>query len=230
MNEYAKLIDEIIFLNPTTKIVFISKLNQIAEKGNKRVQYFYNEYKTSPREEASVTIRRKISYNLAFEFTISGEKTVAIIPLNNMEDLLQKLSYICRVWMNPADQATYGMIGEKLILNNPNEFINLQCMFNKVVRFRPIVEEDMYGKSHPACQITIDNEFPTLIHAEQIQAAFYCLSHFDILNYANTSISFVSLMREPYNRTSFVNSAPDPPKITSTGKAGRTFKNNNRII
>ena len=78
---------------------------------------------------------------------------------------------------------------------------------------------------------------PVQISVDTFNGLYYSLSRLDMLNYANTALTFMMLRDNPVNRVDYStdNSTRNQPKLTdsstASGSTGRTFNcRNNKSI
>lgn len=223
MNEFSRIEDELYSLNSYVHLKFHSKITEFQEG---MVKSYYNEYKTVNRNVGSVVIKRKLKYYLTLEYNCKGEEreSAMIIP-EQMYEVLDKFQYIRNTWFNLKNSYNiFGLVNERLVVLDQREAIIIQCIGDKVIKFSPTIFRSDNGDK-PALTIRIGNTMtPVLIQPEKFIGMTYLLSTFDMLNFANTSLTLASLRTQPENRVSFVDgqsTSSDPP---STGKTGRDFK------
>ena len=229
MNEFSRIEDELYSLSSYVHLKFHSKITEYTEGVAKS---YYNEYKTSTRNVGSVVIKRKLKYYLTLEYNCKNEEreSVMIVP-EQMYELLDKLLYIKNTWFNLKNNYNiFGLVNDRLVVLNQRETIFIRCIGDRFIKFDPAIFRSDNGDK-PALTVKINKSMiPTLIQPEKLIGMTYLLSTFDMLNFANTSLTLASLRTQPENRVSFVDGEMDDPIITTTGKAGRDFKCNQSNI
>ena len=149
-----------------------------------------------------------------------------------MFELLRHFEHIKQNWIEKDNYNVYAFLDNSLAVVNYDEFIYMRLPMDKVVKFVPGVLKTDMGDSK-CIDIYLNSNDPIQITHNTFLGMYYVLSHFDMLNYANMSLSFMLLMNNPLNRTDFSSSGQSsnmPLRDTSTasGSVGRTFNKSNK--
>lgn len=229
MNEYSRISDELYSLNANSRLVFHSSVTWVDDYGTKS---HYNEYKTSNRNDASVVIKRKISYFLTFEYSLKGgDKASVMIYPDQMFEVLEKFNYIKNTWFNKSNNYNiFGLMGDKLVVLNSMEKIKIHCPSDKILQLEPTIKRDENGDRIAALMYIVNSTYPIILTPEKFDGLLYILSTLDMATYANTTLSMVALREHPSNRTDFSSGNIDPTQNTSVGKSGRDFKYRQSIL
>lgn len=189
----------------------------------------YNEYKLNGKNESNTMIKRVLSYYLFFEDRREKLEKISIYP-ENMFELLGYFEYIKLNWIDNDTHAVYGFLDNSLSIVNYDEYIYMRLPMDKIIKFTPGVIKTNNG-GVKCIDMYLNSQEPVQVAHSTFQGMYYVLKNFDMLNYANTSLSFMMLMNAPINRTDFSssgqsNSVPLRDNSTASGSVGRKFSNN----
>lgn len=227
-SDYMYMNDNVYTLTDEVKLMFhtVASFNTSG-----KVYSNYNEYKINSKSECNTMIKRVLSYYLFFEDRRDGVSKISIFP-ENMFELLRHFEHIKQNWIEKDNYNVYAFLDNSLAVVNYDEFIYMRLPMDKVVKFVPGVLKTDMGDSK-CIDIYLNSNDPIQITHNTFLGMYYVLSHFDMLNYANMSLSFMLLMNNPLNRTDFSSSGQSnnmPLRDTSTvsGSVGRTFNKSNK--
>lgn len=227
-SDYCYMNDIIYQLTDEVKLMF----HTVASYNNgMRTFSNYNEYKLNNKSEGSTMIKRVLSYYLFFEDRRNKLEKINIFP-EHMFELLGYFEYIRLNWIENDNRGIYGFMDNSLAIVNYDEYIYMRLPLDKVIKFMPGVMKTEMGDIK-CLDLYLNSNDPVQITHNIFLGMYYVLKNFDMLNYANTSLSFMMLMNTPMNRTDFsssgqANSAPLKDSSSASGSIGRTFNKSNK--
>ena len=225
-SDYMYMNDNIYALTEEVKLMFhtVASFNISG-----RVYSNYNEYKINGKADCNTMIKRVLSYYLFFEDRRDGVEKISIFP-ENMFELLQIFDHIKKNWIERDAFGIYGFMDNSLAVVNHDEFIFMRLPMDKAVKFAPGVLKTDMGDTQ-CIDLYLNSNNPLQITHNTFLGMYYVLSHFDMLNYANTALSFMMLMNNPMNRVDFSsngsNNTPLRDSSIATG-TGRSFNKSNK--
>lgn len=223
-NDYMYMNDIIYTLTDDVKLVFhtVASFNM-----NNKSYSNYNEYKINGKQMCNTMIKRTINYHLFIEDRRSKLEKLCIFP-ENMYELLKKFEYIKSNWIDSDNRGIYAFMDNKLAVANQDEYVLMRLPMDKAIKIAPGVLKK--ETSDERCiDLYLNSNIPIQISNDVFVGLIYTLKNFDMLNYANTSLSFMMLMNNPLNRTDFSQpgSSGDNEITIDNSKAdgsnGRTF-------
>ena len=227
-SDYCYMNDMIYQLSDEVKLMF----HTVASFNNGARTYSnYNEYKLNNKTEGSTMIKRVLSYYLFFEDRRDSIEKINIFP-EHMFELLRYFEHIRLNWIESDNCGIYGFMDNALVIINHDEYIFMRLPLDKAIKITPgVMKTDM--RDMKCIDLYLNSSNPIQITYETFLGMYYILQHFDMLNYANTSLSFMMLMDNPVNRTDFSSSGQQQQtqlKDTSSayGSTGRTFNKSNK--
>lgn len=222
--------DNVYTLSEDVKVMFhtVASFNT-----NGRTISNYNEYKTNGRHDCNTMIKRTLSYYLFIEDRRDTLQKLCIYP-EHMFELLKYFEHIKRNWIESDNFNVYAFLDNSLAVVNYDECIYMRLPMDKVIKFAPGVLKTDSGDIK-CIDLYLNNNNPLNISHSSFLGLYYVLKNFDMLNYANTSLSFMMLMNAPVNRTDFSQSArnndiPLEDNSTVSGSNGRTFNKKKKSI
>lgn len=220
--DYMYMNDNVYTLSDEVRLMFhtVASFNS-----NNRSYSNYNEYKTNNKSESNTMIKRTLSYYLFFEDRRDKVEKLSIFP-EHMFDLLKHFEHIKRNWIENDNYNVYAFMDNALAIVNYDEYIYMRLPLDKVIKFAPGVLKADTGDVK-CIDLYLNSNNPVQITHNTFMGMYYVLQHFDMLNYANTALSFMMLMNTPVNRTDFSSAgqsigAPEDAS-TASGSNGRTF-------
>ena len=96
----------------------------------------------------------------------------------------------------------YGFMDSSLIVVNYDEYVIMRLPMDKILKIAPGVLKTDSG-DFKCLDFYLNSPDPIHVTHSTFLGMYYVLLHFDMLNYANTSLSFMMLMNTPMNRTDF---------------------------
>jgi DNA primase large subunit len=145
-------------------------------------------------------IKRNLSYYLCFEDRRDKVEKLCIYP-EHMFELLKRFEYIKNNWIE-NDLGIYAFMDSSLIVSNYDEFIMMRLPMDKIIKITPGVLKTDIGDIK-CIDFYFNSAEPVHVTHNTFLGMYYVLLNFDMLNYANTSLSFMMLMNNPINRTDF---------------------------
>lgn len=230
-SDYIHMNDQLYALTDDVKLMF----HTVASYNNGTKTFFnYNEYRINNRSDSNTVIKRSISYYLFLEDRRGGELNKIVIYPENMFELLQHLEHIKRNWIEQDAFNIYTVFNNTLTIINHDVGIYMRLPFDKVIRFVPgLIKTDMGDVK--CIDLYLNSNEPIHVNNNNILGLYYLLMNLDMLNYANTALSFMMLLNGPVNRTDFsttgkANSVQISDNSTASGSVGRSFnkKNSNK--
>ena len=226
--DYCYMNDTVYQLSDEVRLMF----HTVASYNNgMRTFSNYNEYKLNGKTEGNTMIKRVLSYYLFFEDRRDKIEKISIYP-EHMFELLKYFEHIRLNWIESDNCGIYGVMDNSLAVVNYDEYIYMRLPMDKIIKFMPGVMKTEMGDMK-CIDLYLNSTNPVQITHSTFLGMYYVLQHFDMLNYANTSLSFMMLMNTPLNRTDFTasgqaNSAPLKDNSTVSGSVGRTFNKSNK--
>lgn len=219
-SDYMYMNDNIYTLTEDVKLVFHVVLSF---NTNGKTYSNYNEYKTNSRSDCNTMIKRNLSYYLCFEDRRDKVEKLCIYP-EQMFELLNKLEHIKHNWIETDCFGMYGFMDSSLIVVNYDEYVIMRLPMDKILKIAPGVLKTDSG-DFKCLDFYLNSPDPIHVTHSTFLGMYYVLLHFDMLNYANTSLSFMMLMNTPMNRTDFTRTEESQiAEDTSTASgSARTF-------
>jgi hypothetical protein len=216
-SDYSHINDIVYDISGDVKLMFHTVISSY--NSNNGMSYSnYNEYKTSTNNKSHTMIKRSLSYYLFFEDRRDKTEKICIYP-ENMFVLLDRLEYIKHNWID-NDIGLYVMMDNMLVVSNPDEYIFMKLPMDKAIKISPGIWKTELGDMK-CIDLYLNSNNPIQLTHERFLGMYYVMKGLDMLNYANTCISFAMLMNTPINRTDFSSSAYNTP-LTDTSNASGT--------
>lgn len=216
-SDYIYMNDNIYTLCDEIKLIFhtVASFNT-----NNKTYSNYNEYKINSKQECNTMIKRSLSYYLYFEDRRDKLEKISIYP-ENMPDLLKYFEHIKLNWIDSDNCGVYVFMDSELCIVNHDEYILMRLPFDKVIKIAPGVLK-AESSDLKCIDLYLNSNEPVHITYSSFMGLYYLLKNFDMLNYANTSLSFIMLMNNPINRTDFSSSAKNNDTIEDNSVASGT--------
>lgn len=225
-SDYSHINDIVYTLTDEVKLMFHTVVSFNSNNGKSYSNY--NEYKTNNSPKSNTMIKRNLSYYLFFEDRRDRTEKVSIFP-ENMFYFLDRLEYIKRNWID-NDIGLYAMMDNTLSVTNLDEYVFMRLPMDKAIKIAPGILKTELGDVK-CLDLYLNTNSPVQITHDTLLGMYYVLKNLDMLNYANTTISFAMLMNMPMNRTDFSSSSSQSPLIDtslSSGTKGMTIGRNNK--
>lgn len=221
-SDYMYMNDIIYTINEDVKVVF----HTIASFSINGKSYSNcTEFKINNNSAGNTMIRRNITYYLFIDDRRTGKSEKISIYPENMFTLLDIFDKARKLWYGVGANHMYGYLDGKLTIIGDESFI-IRLPMDKVIKIAPGVLKkengdcmclDMYLNTPEPIQLTIGT----------FEGLTYSLTNLDMLNYANTSLTFMMLRDNPVNRIDYstpVNTLEVlSDSSTASGSIGRTF-------
>lgn len=224
-SDYMYMNDIIYTINEDIKIVF----HVIASfRVNNKVYSNCSEFKIKSEPSCNTMIRRSLSYYLFIDDRRTGKTEKICIYPENMFDLLDMFDRAKKTWFESGSSHIYAYLNNGLYITNEESFV-IKLPLDKVIKISP----GIFKKESGDCMclnMYLNTPEPVQISVETFKGMYYVLSSLDMLNYANTSLTFMMLRDTPVNRTDY--SSPSETVQTqsiqedqskASGSTGRTF-------
>ena len=226
--DYCYMNDMVYQLSDEVRLMFHTTASY---NNGSRTYSNYNEYKINGKTESNTMIKRVLTYYLFFEDRRDKLEKINIYP-EHMFELLKYFEHIRLNWIESDNYGIYGFMDNSLAVVNYDEFIYMRLPMDKVVKFMPGVIKTEMGDMK-CIDLYLNTTNPVQISHSTFLGMYYVLKNFDMLNYANTSLSFMMLMNTPINRTDFTSSGQAANSFlrdnsTVSGSIGRTFNKSNK--
>lgn len=222
-SDYMYMNDNVYTLSDDVRLMF----HTVAAFNNGSKTYSnYNEYKTNNRSECNTMIKRTLSYYLFFEDRRDKIEKVSIFP-EQMFELLSYFEHIKRNWIESDNFNIYAFMDSALAVVNYDEYIYMRLPLDKAIKIQPgVLKTDMGDVK--CIDLYLNSINPVQITHSTFLGMYYVLQHFDMLNYANTALSFMMLMNTPINRTDFSTAGQNATAMledrsVASGSVGRTM-------
>lgn len=227
-SDYMYMNDIIYTINEDIKVVF----HTVASFTNNNTNKTYSnctEFKINSNQTCNTMIRRNISYYLFIDDKRSGRTEKICIYPEHMFTLLDIFQQAKQAWFGVGTNHIYAYLDNRLtIISDESLFIKLPL--DKVIKIAPGVMKKESGDC-PCVDLYLNSPEVVQISIDTFNGLFYVLSTLDMLNYANTSLTFMMLRNEPVNRIDYSNSSNNQVSTsdssTASGSIGRTFNVNN---
>lgn len=225
-SDYMYMNDIIYTINEDIKVVF----HTIASFCNNNKTYSNcTEFKLNNNQTCNTMIRRNISYYIYIDDRRSGKSEKICIYPEHMFTLLDIFQQAKQAWFGVGTNHIYAYLDSRLtIISDESLFIKLPL--DKVIRIAPGVMKKESGDC-PCVDLYLNTPEIVQISIDTFNGLFYVLSTLDMLNYANTSLTFMMLRNEPVNRIDYSNSSNSQistsDSSTASGSIGRSFNANN---
>lgn len=227
-SDYNHINDMVYDISGEVKLMFHTVISYTASNGKSYSNY--NEYKTGNSSKSHTMIKRNLSYYLFFEDRRDKLEKICIYP-ENMFALLDRFEHIKRNWIDNDGIGIYAMMDSSLAILNPDEFIFMKLPMDKAIKIAPGILKTELGDIK-CIDLYLNTNIPIQIVHEKFLGMYYVLKNLDMLNYANTTISFAMLMNTPVNRTDFSNTSSYNTPLTDTsstsGTKGMSIRNSNK--
>lgn len=226
-NDYMYMNDVIYTLTDDVRLVFhtVASFNM-----NNKTYSNYNEYKINGKQESNTMVKRTLNYHLFIEDRRNKLEKLCIFP-EHMYELLRKLDYIKNNWIDNDTRGIYAFMDNSLAVINQEEYVLMRLPLDKAIKIAPGVMKTEISDDK-CIDLYLNSNIPVQVSTGVFVGMIYTLNNFDMLNYANTSLSFMMLMNNPLNRIDFSYSnktnnivAKDDSK--ADGSNGRTFNKRN---
>lgn len=227
--DYMYMNDVIYVLNEDVKVFF----HTVASfKSNDRVYSNCTEFKLNDSESCNTMIKRNLSYYLYIDDRRKSIKpTKLYIYPENMFALLDMFDKAKKTWFEMGANHIYAYLDNSLVITTDESFI-LKLPLDMVIKIAP----GIFKKESGDCMclnLYLNTPDPVQISVDTFNGLYYSLSRLDMLNYANTALTFMMLRDNPVNRVDYStdNSTRNQPKLTdsstTSGSTGRTFNGRN---
>lgn len=227
-SDYSHLNDVIYTVSEDVKLVFHTV---VSCNSGIRVYPNYNEYKINNNQKCNTMIKRTLSYYIFFDDRRNNRVEKIVIFPENMFDLLARFEHVKHHWID-NDMGIYAMMDSTLVVVNLDDYIIMKLPMDKAIKISPGVMRTDMGDIK-CIDLYLNSNEPLQISHSTFLGMYYVLKNLDMLNYANTSISFAMLMGTPINRTDlsgeakYSNQQPLEDTSSSSGRKGvSTVKDN----
>lgn len=218
-SDYSHINDIVYDISGDVKLMFHTVISSYSTNNNRSYSN-YNEYKTSTNSKSHTMIKRNLSYYLFFEDRREKTEKICIYP-ENMFALLDRFEYIKRNWIDNNGMGLYVMMDSALVVANPDEYIFMKLPLDKAIKIAPGIWKTDLGDVK-CIDLYLNTNTPIQLTHERFLGMYYVMKGLDMLNYANTCISFAMLMDTPINRTDFSGSSYNNTPLTDTSNASGT--------
>ena len=221
--------DVIYVLNEDVKVFF----HTVASfKSNDRVYSNCTEFKLNDSESCNTMIKRNLSYYLYIDDRRKSIKpTKLYIYPENMFALLDMFDKAKKTWFEMGANHIYAYLDNSLVITTDESFI-LKLPLDMVIKISP----GIFKKEGGDCMclnLYLNTPDPVQISVDTFNGLYYSLSRLDMLNYANTALTFMMLRDQPVNRVDYSsnsfanNQISTADSSTASGSKGRSFNVNN---
>lgn len=187
--DYDKISDDLCWLGNKCVVRMVVKL---ARKGkdNER-NHFHREYKYSTPyvdKREAITIRRSFSYYISID-PLEYSNSSIMITINDILLLRQKLAEA----FNWLYDNTFAYKKSKLIILNKRQPAIVDGLVGgKMMKFEPIIYEDMEGKQEAGVRITLnDNNIFTDVPMSILTGFMYLMNSVDMFTAAQNMINYI---------------------------------------
>ena len=221
-SDYMYMNDIIYIINEDIKVMFktIASFNT-----NGKTYSNCTEFKLNGNKTCNTMIKRTISYYLFIDDRRGGKsETICIYP-EHMFTLLNMFEQV-KKWYDVINGSNiYGYLDNRLTVIG-DEYLVIKLPLDKVIKISPGVMKKENGDT-PCIDLYLNTPEQVQISLETFDGLYYTLSRLDMLNYANTSLTFMMLRNEPINRVDYTSNNNNQISIsdssTTSGSVGRSF-------
>lgn len=226
-SDYSHLNDNIYSVSEDVKLIFHTV---VSTNSGTKVYSKYNEYKINNNQKCSTMIKRELSYYIFFDDRRKNKMEKIVIFPENMFGLLERFEHVKHHWID-NDIGVYAMMDSTLVVVNLDDYIIMKLPMDKAIKICPGVMKTDLGDIK-CIDLYLNSNIPLQISHSTFLGMYYVLKNLDMLNYANTSISFAMLMGTPMNRTDLSTDAranqPLEDTSSSSGKKGMSTVKDNK--
>ena len=230
-SDYMYMNDIIYTINEDIKVVFHT-VASFCNNANNKVYSNCTEFKIKNTETCNTMIRRNLTYYIYIDDKRTGKSEKICIYPEHMFTLLDMFKNAKQAWFGVGTNHIYAYLDSRLtIISDESLFIKLPM--DKVIKISPGVMKKESGDC-PCVDLYLNTPDVVQISVETFNGLFYILSTLDMLNYANTSLTFMMLRDQPVNRVDYSsNSFTSNNQISTSdhsiasGSKGRSFNVSN---
>lgn len=214
--------DIIYTINEDIKVIFHTVASFCT---NNKTYSNCTEFKLNNNQTCNTMIKRNLTYYIFIDDRRTGKSEKLNIYPEHMFSLLEMFEQAKKVWYGIGTNSIYAYLDNSLrIVENASLAIKLPL--DKVLKIAPGIMKKENGDCI-CVNLYLNTSEPVQISVDTFNGLYYTLSTLDMLNYANTSLTFMMLRNEPANRIDYSNNTNNQVQIsdssTASGSTGRSF-------